>query len=198
MAIPMPLDYLRESLVGAEEAVRLKTRGLVEIPTGGGKTRLAAKILATLNIPSVFIVHRDTIFRQSVAEFKKMGVPIGIIKGAKKNIETINVATIQTLHSVMKNSYESPIRSFVLNECQAIIVDEAHHAGSPMYKYVLQRFVNAYYRVGLSATPHRHEEKANPSTDMQVQGTFGRIIYSVPKQELQDKKALVPARVFYI
>jgi len=197
---PLPLDpaTLWNHGHGAVERIAQCTRGIVKFSTGGGKSRCAAHLLGRLNVPSVLIVHRDNLFRQILNEFTSvLQQPIGIIKGGTVKIEKFNVATIQSLYTKLYNATNQDLRKFVEEDARLVVVDECHHAKSVTYRYVLQQFLNAYYRVGLSGTPHKYETAAQTS-DMHVEGAFGRIVAEASRESLEEKKILVPVRAHFL
>lgn len=187
------------------QAALFAGRGIIQVPTGGGKTPLAMFLMAAINHPAIFIVHRIGLLRQSAEDFKKvLGLPkndnntIGVIQGETRRLRHFNVATVQTLNNILFSPGSEDIRNFIQNDCKFVGVDEAHHAGSDQYQYVLQNFINAYFRYGFTATPGKTEEQSTPSADMRVEGCFGRVVAQVGRQALTDKKRLAKAHAFYI
>lgn len=182
----------------AESAAVEKTRGIIQIPTAGGKTPVAAAIMAHLNQPAIFLVHRVNLLNQTVKLFeKKLNVPIGVIQGSNRNLQRFNVGMIQTFYSVLWSASNEDLKKWVYEECKVLICDETHHGSSDMWKNVIQQFMGSYYRFGLSATPHKHEV-ADGTQDMQTEGLFGRIIYTVGTQDLTEQGYLAKAHIFYV
>lgn len=187
-------NFQTEQLIAAVS----KTRGVIQAPTGSGKTISAAMILAQLNLPSLFLVHKLSIFEQTLTDFRTAfgRELVGVIQGQRKTISRFNVAMIQTLDSALWSAADNHIKPFVNDECKVLIVDECHHSASDSYKRVIQQFTNSYYRFGLSATPHKYQTGNN--SDMQVEGLFGRVIHKIERQELEDAGHLAKSKVFFL
>lgn len=122
---------------------------LITSPCGSGKTVLVAHMLKTAasrNMPSLFIVHRRELIKQSTQTFSMVGVRHGIIANnfIPEYGQLIQIASIQTLaHRLDK------IRSPKL-----IIWDEAHHCAAGGWSKIHAQFPEAYH-IGLTATPER-------------------------------------------
>lgn len=198
--ITLPKNFKARGFQDEAVAAMLKcSRGIVQAGTGAGKTILATMLIAKTNVPTLFFVQRIGLLRDAKKVFEKnLQVPVGIIQGSNRKLERINVATVQTLDSVLWNSSEPEIRDWCQNKCKMLLGDEVHHGISSSYKSVTQNFMDAYYRFGLSATPHRTEIGTDSTSDMQVESLFGRIIYEAPRDRLTKEDVLVPAHVFYL
>lgn len=188
-------DYQAE----AEDAAIGRTRGIIKAETAAGKTIIAARIISHLNLPSVFVVHKLNLFRQAVDDFTKiLKVPIGIIQGENRKLETFNVATVQTLSNILDDPTNESIIRFIRDECMVLIVDECHHCQEArQFREVLQNFMSSYYRIGLSATPFKSGTD-KLSADSQTEGLFGRIIYETERRKLEKGHYRAKARIFYL
>lgn len=182
----------------AENAAVARTRGVVRVATAGGKNPIAVRLLARLNVPSIFIAHKIGLIKQSKETIERsLGVKVGIIQAGNRRLERFNVATIQTLDSILWSATDEDIRRFIEVECLQVLVDEVHHVSSPSYQRVLAHFLSAYYRFGLSATPNR-KEGVTASKDMRVEGAFGRVIYAKDRAPLAAEGFLAQAHVFFV
>lgn len=101
-ATKLPLrDYQTEVLekVAAAEARGVK-RQLVSLPTGSGKTVVAAHLIAQRGWRTVFIVHRDELVKQSVAKINEVdpsNYP-GVVKAERREMHSQTIiASAQTL-----------------------------------------------------------------------------------------------------
>jgi superfamily II DNA or RNA helicase len=121
-------------------------RGVVVLPTGAGKTRLA---LAALFPPSgerlrtLCLVPTRALLEQWCGEIRKIySGPIGIQGDGTHTIETVTVAT-----------YESAYRNIARfgDRFDQLVVDECHHFGVGMRDEILAMCV-AERRLGLTAT----------------------------------------------
>lgn len=121
--------------------------GLVDVGTGGGKTLLAAAIIAELGLPTLFVVTTRTLLRQTVRNLRDMlGVDPGVIGDGRHEPECLTVALIQALTQDTVDL--APWRGGTL------VVDEGHHAAATTFQALIRRIEprNHYY---LSAVPWR-------------------------------------------
>ena len=143
------LDYYRE---------HGWTKGVVILPTGTGKTFLAAWDSRKVTGKILFIVHRLEILKQSKETFEKVypDERIGLLTGEEKDCEHSArilfaskdfLANVETLHSYRNDEFDY------------IIVDEVHHGQAETYKRVLQYFHPKFFMLGLTATPDRTDRK---------------------------------------
>ena len=134
------------------ELSRSFRRICLQLPTGAGKTIIFCSILADLvarRDRALIIAHREELITQAAEKAEAIsGLPVGIIKaGYPSNpLYPIQVASIQTLARRLDN----------LPDAAIVIVDECHHASSPIYRNVLERYPNAYI-LGVTATPQRND-----------------------------------------
>ena len=93
--------YQRDALAAILEAkARGVTRQLVSLPTGAGKTFLAAHLVRELGLRTVFMVHRDELAKQSRAALEQINpaMSIGLVKAESNDVHAgIVVASAQTL-----------------------------------------------------------------------------------------------------
>ena len=157
-----------------------RSNPVVALPTGSGKTVLAAHVIrgATARGKNcLFLVHRRELVDQAVSRLRALGLQPGVIMaGVAPTMSRVQVASIQTL--ARRDSPEADI----------VIVDEAHHTCAESWSAVLDEYPNAL-RVGLTATPFR--------TDGQGLGAFfGHIIAPVTVQQLVDDGTLIAPVVY--
>lgn len=92
-----PYEYQQEVV---DECLR-KTRGLIEISTGGGKTLVVTKIIQELGVaPFIFYVLTKDLMYQAKERLEEYidGLEVGIIGDGECDIKEINVMTIQTAY----------------------------------------------------------------------------------------------------
>lgn len=154
-----------------------------QLPTGGGKTLLTASMLKTATakgIPSLFLVHRRELIKQSVEAFKKVGLHHGIIaSGFYHSPKTLaNIASVQTIGR----------RLHKIKEPQLIIWDESHHLAAGTWTKIYKTFPKAYH-IGLSATPARTD-----GTGLNLY--FHSMVNGPTVQWLIDNGFLAPYKLF--
>lgn len=126
------------------------SKALVVLPTGLGKTYLAAFFAQSFR-RVLFIAHREEILRQAVASFERVGDWAAVAQYTGKEMDTkapMICASVFTLSRKVHRERFSP------EHFDLIIVDEFHHAAARSYQSLLN-----YYRpqfvLGLTATPDR-------------------------------------------
>jgi len=138
-------DYQKEAL---NEILKAEF-GVIKIPPGGGKTIIGIALACALKQPTLFLVHTDVLFKQTVDKIPKLTniAYAGEIRGKKFLIsDFITVATIQSMR------YLTSLKNFF----SIVIVDECHHTPARTFTEVVTRF-NAKYVCGLTATPFRND-----------------------------------------
>ena len=155
-------------------------RGMLSMPTGSGKTRVAVQALVEamrdgeLQGGILWVADRDELCEQAVLAWQEVwaseGEQAGTLRisrmwgGAGKRPLPISkrhviVASIQTLHS--RFARQSAEYRF-LSDFNLVVVDEAHRSIATSYTSVLQELgLTRWYRghepilIGLTATPYR-------------------------------------------
>lgn len=126
-----------------------RRRPLVVLSTGGGKTVVFSYIAAGAvkkGLRVWIIAHRKELIRQAGRTLADFGVSHGIIKSGvpPRPAELVQVASVQTV--VGKIGKIAPP--------DLIVIDEAHHATSSMYRKILDAYPKAK-GIGVTATPCR-------------------------------------------
>lgn len=131
--------------------------GLVQMPTGKGKSILGLYLAGALRQRTLVLVHKTDLVNGWKADAKLCygDIDVGIIGGGvKKNKQKIGdfitIATVQTL-----NKYSDEELAEIENTFGFVIIDECHHA--PASSYDLVNCFNARYKMGLTATPERED-----------------------------------------
>lgn len=141
----------RPHQVGALKAwVAGGRRGVVQLPTGAGKTYLAVLALVQTGRPALVIVPTIDLLHQwhdVLAGY--LNVPVGTLGGGVRDVQQITVATYDSavLH------IESLGQRFGL-----LVIDECHHLPAPQYRSIALGAI-APFRLGLSATVERADGK---------------------------------------
>ena len=143
-ALPDPYPYQREAL----EAWSGGKRGIVELPTGAGKTHLALRAICAVQRGALILAPTLDLVAQWCAVLEKnLGITPGAVGGGSYDLAPVTVST-----------YASAYRKgelFGHRFCLAIF-DECHHLGGRGYSRIGEVLI-APYRLGLSATPDRPE-----------------------------------------
>lgn len=155
-------------------------RLLLALPTGAGKTTIAAEIirLAVANGKTcLFIVHRVELVTQAVERFKSFGIHSDIMWGSNHTSGApVTVATVQTLARRK------------LPKKDIVFIDETHHATSATYQNILNAYHDAYI-IGLTATPYRLDGKP-------LGTLYETLVEPVSNRELIGQNFLATPRYF--
>ena len=133
--------YQQEALSAWSRAGR---RGLIVLPTGSGKTRLALAAMARLAVPTLCLVPTRVLLDQWCGEIAALYPhPVGRYGDGARDLAAITVAT-----------YESAYRHMDVlgNRFDLLVIDEAHHVGAGAHGDALE-MCTAPHRLGLTATP---------------------------------------------
>lgn len=155
MLEPVDLQFkgeLRLYQLAAAAAVSRRWSGVIEAPTGSGKTVIGLYKIAERKQPALVIVPTEKLLEQWIREareFLQLRVAdIGLIGGGKKIIG--NILTVGIINSV----------EIVVDEIRELfghlIVDECHRVPGSRYFSTISAF-DARYILGLSATPFRRD-----------------------------------------
>lgn len=119
-------------------------RGLVVLPTGSGKTRVAAAAMASTRARTLCLVPTRALLNQWLTELSRLYPgAIGCLGDGRQDIQRVTVATFESAFRCMPR---------LGNRFELLVVDEAHHFGCGVRDEALEMCV-ATHRLGLSATP---------------------------------------------
>lgn len=172
-------DYQERAIQMLRE--HIKDRPLLCLPTGAGKTSVAAEIIRRATERgkrSIFLVHRLELVGQAVDRLAQFGIDAGqILAGVKPQLELpVQVANIPTL--IRREHWPADVA----------IVDECAHAVSSSWSKIIDRYKDAFL-IGLTATPIRLDGRG-------LGDIFGCIVEPVTTRELIDRGFLVEPVVY--
>ena len=142
-------------------------RVLVVLPTGGGKTVLAAEVLkcvTALGGRGQFLVHRKELIDQTSRSFLAAGLDHGFIAaGRPPSALPTTIAGVQTLVN----------RLHIHLPPNLAVVDEAHHAVASSWQQIFEAYPDSFL-LGLTATPQRLDGKGlEAQFDIMIEGPSG-------------------------
>lgn len=151
-------------------------RILVQLPTGGGKTRLSAGLIGD---DGQFIVHRKELIDQTSDAFAELGIDHGFVaSGRPSDPAPVTIAGIQTL---VNRLGAAPAR---------VIQDEAHRSVGATYEKVHKHYRDSII-IGLTATPQRLDGRGlGDSFDVMVRGPS--VSWLIEKGYLSDYDYYAP------
>ena len=136
-------------------------RGLISIPTGGGKTIIFNKFSLDNSSKTLVISHRHELISQAIekAILIEPSVEVGFIRQGNYDIDaTIISAGIQTLHK----SIGTENFNLLAKKLNLIVIDEAHHTMARTYLETLNTIleINPDVKIlGVTATPFRTDNQ---------------------------------------
>jgi len=147
-------NYQEEARVKLRVALRGSTAVLCVLPTGAGKTVLAAALIQSLFNAGkrvIFCVHRVDLLTQTAKTFSAFGIPFSYIaSGLHYNpLHRVYVASIATLANRLGRI-----------KADFIFVDEAHLSAAAGWAKVAKHYKESGARlIGLTGTPERLDGK---------------------------------------
>ena len=205
-------DRMFGKYVHQSEAVKAfykKRFGIIEVPTRGGKTFIAAEILRLfLNSDEgnyLFLVDTVDLFAQAVEDFHRFferygGIEIGEVKAGKVDLnKRVTVGMIQTIQSVLRKGYrdkkkQRELKKF-LKELTFLTVDEIHDNCSDSKLKLYKSCKSLEYQLCLSATPYRSGQFTQ---NLKLKEWSGDIIYRITEDELRKRGVLSDYKVFML
>ncbi|WP_193308763.1 DEAD/DEAH box helicase family protein [Halorubrum halophilum] len=136
-------EYQREALDAWRDA---DDRGVLELPTGAGKTVIAIRAMVELGVPTLVVVPTVDLLDQWQRELDaEFDVPVGRFGGGEQRQEAITVSTYDSAYLKAED---------VGDAFEFVVFDEVHHLGGEGYRDVA-RLLAAPARLGLTATFER-------------------------------------------
>ncbi len=192
------VEYVPKKLRGISDKVSLypfqeealqrwlanKHRGTIVIPTGGGKTFIALKAMAQLQVRTLVLVITEELLEQWAHRIESfLGYRPGRLSGKYDELREI---TVCTYHTAVKDIDR------LRDRFDLVIADECHHVPAETFKQVLFQ-LSAPYRMALSATVERSD-----GNEHLIFLACGEVVYRVSYRDLVKHGLVVPVRHFRI
>lgn len=173
---------------------------LVVLPTGAGKTVVAAQLMKLFRedrgYRCIFLAHRKELLSQTRDKIRVAGggMRTGIVQGSKNEIGShvdVTIASIQTLGGKSGKRLEEVLNT---GRFDLVILDEAHHAVSAQWIRVIEaiRQRNPQVRMmGMTATPGR-------SDGLALDTVFDEVCFERNAFDLIRNGFLVPPKGFRV
>lgn len=167
-----------------EAAKRLESegRGIVVMPTGGGKTVSICKMIWDLGVNTLIITPNKSItdmMYDTVVHFFGKG-KVSRLNTKSKKINKINIVNYQALIKLSPS---------LLKGIDAVFIDEFHHSASASIREInLKHLKNVYFRIGLTATNFR-----NSGDGIALESVLSKVLYEYEvKQAIEDGYLVKP------
>jgi superfamily II DNA or RNA helicase len=183
---------LRDYQIEAINEFKNRKRGIINIPTGGGKTVIFIKLAIDFNLKTLIVLNRNTLVEQTFLNFKKyVGFKdneLNVIGGSRNYVNKNNSITIATYQSLLTGKYND-----IIQNTEFLIMDETHHAAAQKIGEIVMKANNALVKVGVSATPIREDKLT-----ILIEAYLGKIIYTKTPSELINAGYLAKPYIYFI
>ncbi len=167
---------------GAVGDVISENFGILEAPTGSGKTVMGLMIILKLGLKALFVVHTKRLLQQTINELRtKFDIEPGVIGDGKFEIKDVTVAMVQTMLRRDMKPY--------CKEFGVVIFDECHHVPAKTFLELTKIFY-AKHVYGLSATLERED-----GLSWVLFKTIGPVLHKVNKKDLQAAGTILKPKV---
>lgn len=162
-----------EDQLKAVSAALNRKQGIISMPTGTGKSLVIALIAGCLNVRTIIVVPSLEI---------------------KQQLRMSLLNALGSMHNIIVENIDSTaLQSLTDFEC--LIIDEAHHSAAKTYQKLNKtKWINAYYRFFLTATPFRNDTEET----MLFESIAGEVIYKLDYITAISKGYIVPVESYYI
>ena len=184
-----PRPYQQEAIDAAVQFLRTSKgqNGLMQLPTGSGKSIVIAGICKELAAPTLVFQPSKEILAQNASKYRMYGGYCGIYS-ASAGEKRMSDVTFATIGSVVRKKH-------LLERFRYVIVDECHavNAETGMYEEVLSHM--GVPVVGMTATPYRlgrvFDDRGNTRSILKFltrtrPRIFDKVIYHIQNRELFD------------
>lgn len=193
--LPRPLGRVPETLGGFSytdkydyqwkgvEALAERGMCIFRYATGAGKTMSAALATSFIGRPTLILTKRQPLLYQFWERMGQFGFNPGIVGDGKFLLKNeVTVAMAQTLSSKLAADGEigEATRAYLQN-VEFIIGEEVHEISDNSYYDIIKNSPNAYYKLGLTATPFMYK---NTEANMRLLGAFGPVGMEVSEKLL--------------
>jgi len=169
-----------------------------EIATGAGKTLMTAALSKSVEDygRSVVIVPNKSLVVQTEADYKNLGLDVGVYFGERKEVgRTHTICTWQSLNVLLKGAKNDVVDPDLIQEffedIGCVIVDEVHMAKADVLKQLLGSvFADVPIRWGLTGTIPKEE-----MDQVSLLVSIGPVIGKLSASELQDRGVLANCHV---
>jgi superfamily II DNA or RNA helicase len=164
-------------------------QGIYEAPTGSGKTISCAAFISEVQVKTIILVDKINLATQWKDRLRDaLGIEAGIIGDGRWEEKDVTIAIRQTLwyrHATLD-------ADDWWSRWGAVILDECHAISAETVRELIQRFP-AYYRIGVSATPDRHDWLGHVSRSM-----IGEIVCRTSEDDLLRAGVLVRPQIIAV
>jgi len=211
-------DTIRPYQKAAIKRFFIRKHGIIQVPTRGGKTFIAAECIRHIthesDIQVLFFVDTGDLFEQAIGDMHKhLKIPkskIGTIRGDKFDPKQITVCMVQTVQSMLKQvkDFSKLTREKIiakrnrrnamlalLHKVGFYVIDECHEYSSTPRIELIERMKNAQFRLFISASPFKSESELD---NLNLRQVSGEVIYIIPENDLKEQGYLAQDSVLLL
>jgi len=123
--------------------------GVLEAPTGSGKTNILLSVIPVVDTPTLILVHTTELLKQMRDRCASwLGIEAGVMGAGKTVLRPVTIGMLQTL---ARRDLDGLAPLF-----GCVLMDECHHAPARTYAPILDA-LPARYKFGFSATAWRKD-----------------------------------------
>ena len=198
-------DLRGDQVMAVRKALFLK-RGIIQLPTGSGKSEVMSAVIKKLeecnpNIKVIVIEPTDVLVTKTSERFNRYSLNSRTYKEVRgSDFSDLNVLVAHT-QSLLNDCGENP---HLLDDFDAVFWDECQHCKCDTWKLLNSYLSEVEYSIGLSALAVN--ETRISSTDLQsftidevmVIGSTGRVILYIPAGYYIDRDILATPVIFQL
>ena len=148
--------------------------GILDIPTGRGKTVMALKIISDLKKKTLILVHKEFLMNQWIERIQEY-LPSARVGKIQADVcdyrdKDIVIGMIQTI-------YKRELPQEIYDEFGLTVIDEVHRIGSEEFSKTLLKTITPYM-LGISATVERKDKMTTV-----LYAFIGKVIYSEKRKD---------------
>lgn len=157
-------------------------RGVLRVPTAGGKTAILAAITGSMQMQTLGLIHGNTLLNQTYEDFQKLlgEDQVGLIGSGEFDIRRFTLSSVDTIFARLKSGDEN-VGAFLAN-VGFVWCDEVHRASAMSWVKILKA-IKTPFRMGVSGTPL----KGSDASDMELQAWTGPLLYDIQPATLQEQ-----------
>jgi|GEM_PF-211300 len=160
----------------AIDAVMKVNNGVVQAPTGSGKTNMLLSLAARVQVPTLIVVHTKFLLKQTIERCRAwLGYEPGVLGGGNKVVRDITIATVATLTRMKIDKNHK-----LYNRFGCVITDECHHIAAATWADLMRR-LPCKLKYGFSATAWRKDKM-----EFLIWRMIGPIVANVTFKEVED------------
>ena len=173
VALTSPVEPFPHQKAALDAWSQAGGRGLVELPTGAGKTLLAVLAIAQVKRPTLVVVPTLDLMTQWQGVLSRhLGLPVGMLGGGVSDRQALTVTTYDS--AAMQTEFHG-------NHFGLLVCDECHHLPAPSYRFIAEGSL-APYRLGLTATLERTDGGERVCEEL-----LGPLVHRTDIRELQGR-----------